>query len=283
MAKEAECHHLQQCALDSEAKTKDSLKALSPGLASKVFSLASFFTLTCLGKSPKRKQKAYVCHHPNTTVATGPKKRTSTATEPEPSALFPCHPTGSATPAGGGASLLGLLLLPKLCFVARLNAGKPGVCVQQEGAGIRPATATGAGKPFAPLRSALLSSASASLESVGQGPLSHPPQTLLLPAILNSPSRRMCGQRCSVLIRKGLVTPKTTLGLRRGRRTERREPSAAGAPAPPPPGHDCSREHLRRLCPGGVLLELAIVDGEIGTIVAAVLQRSQATEERCVS
>lgn len=36
----------------------------------------------------------------------------------------------------------------------------------------------------------------------------------MLPAIQGSPRRRMWGQCCSILIKKGFVTPRSTLGLR---------------------------------------------------------------------
>ena len=40
------------------------------------------------------------------------------------------------------------------------------------------------------------------------------------PDILGSPTRRMWGQCWSVLIKKGFVTPRTTLGLERGEREQ---------------------------------------------------------------
>lgn len=107
----------------------------------------------------------------------------------------------------------------------------------------------------------------------GRTTLPHPP----LPAILGSPSRRRWGQCCSILIKKGFVTPSTTFGLRRKRpeRKGEREGTPQQDPPLPLPAHSAAK-HSRGLCPGGVLLELAVMDGEIGAVVAAVLQRSQA-------
>lgn len=45
------CHRLDD--------SKLALRRLLPGLASNVFSLASFFTLTCLGKSPVQRQPLF--------------------------------------------------------------------------------------------------------------------------------------------------------------------------------------------------------------------------------
>lgn len=44
--------------------------------------------------------------------------------------------------------------------------------------------------------------------------------------------------------------------------------------------HRRAHRYSRRLCPGGVLLKLAVVDGEVGPEVAAVTQRSDTAAER---
>lgn len=91
------------------------------------------------------------------------------------------------------------------------------------------------------------------------------------PDILGSPMRRMWGQCWSVLIRKGLVTPRTTFGLEREERERGSRGSGGPGQARPEAGG-----RLRGLRARRKLLELAVVDGEVRAIVAAELEGLQA-------
>lgn len=78
-------------------------------------------------------------------------------------------------------------------------------------------------------------------------------------------------------MKKGFVTPTTMFGLERGERKKQHDVNhgvsftqTAACVQQGAPGY------LRGLCPGGVLFKFAVVDGEVGPVVTAVPQRSEA-------
>lgn len=92
-----------------------------------------------------------------------------------------------------------------------------------------------------------------------------------LPAIQSSPRRRMWGQCCSILIKKGFVTPRSTLGLSGASRGVRK-----GLLPRKPLQAPWAEGHSRALRPRRVLFELAVVNSEVWAEVAAVLQGRKA-------
>lgn len=105
-----------------------------------------------------------------------------------------------------------------------------------------------------------------------------------LPDILSSPTRRMCGQCWSVLIKKGFVTPTTMFGLERRERAESNTTLRVSSRHTAASGQHGSVSYLRSLCPGGIFFKFTVMDSEIGTVVAAVPQGSKAavTTDRIV-
>lgn len=97
-----------------------------------------------------------------------------------------------------------------------------------------------------------------------------------LPDILSSPTRRMCGQCWSVLIKKGFVTPTTMFGLVRRERAQKDVTLRASSRHTAASGQRGAVSYSRGLCPGGVFLKFTVMDREIGAVVAAVPQGSQA-------
>lgn len=63
-----------------------------------------------------------------------------------------------------------------------------------------------------------------------------------LPDILSSPTRRMCGQCWSVLMKKGFVTPTTMFGLERKEKVQNN--ATLGYPPPPPRQRGVGSKHL---------------------------------------
>lgn len=106
-----------------------------------------------------------------------------------------------------------------------------------------------------------------------------------LPDILSSPTRRMCGQCWSVLIKKGFVTPTTMFGLERRERAENNTTLRVSSRHTAASGQHGSVSYLRSLCPGGIFFKFTVMDSEIGTVVAAVPQGSKAavTTDRIVA
>ena len=96
------------------------------------------------------------------------------------------------------------------------------------------------------------------------------------PDILGSPTRRMWGQCWSVLIKKGFVTPRTTFGLEREKKGGK-EARRGGGRSRGRAGEGRGRgRRLRGLRARGKLLELAVMDGEVGAVIAAELEGLQA-------
>lgn len=113
---------------------------------------------------------------------------------------------------------------------------------------------------------------------------------VLLPAILISPSRTTWGQFWKVLMKNGLVTPRTTLGLKRTDRWVQVSLTHRAWVLVVYPLNLLSDRWVRQtgefrcvwysrgLGPGGVLSELVVMDGEIWTEVTAKLQRTDGAE-----
>lgn len=81
----------------------------------------------------------------------------------------------------------------------------------------------------------------------------------------------MWGQCCSILIKKGFVTPRSTLGLSGASRGVRK-----GLLLWKPLQAPWAEGHSRALRPRRVLFELAVVNSEVWAEVAAVLQGRKA-------
>lgn len=220
-------------------------KAL-PGLVSRDFNLASFFTFTCLGRSPIRKDK-----------------RPGRGRSQSPLCWSPAPSIASTgTSSGNGET-------------------------HTQGSGFAP---TAFSSPSPPPSRPFAEEPSQSLGWLPPPPPPPPPPAApparphSATSHLELPEPEDVGPVLQHLDKKGIGDSKHHVRPAEEEERGRWETSAESSPGPPCPPQRAATEHSRGLRPGRVLFELTVVDGEIGTVVAAVLQRGQAAEgEGCPS